>query len=363
MKKRILSILLSALLAANMSACVAVSENGSENTIDLQTNHTESSNTNDTKSPPLESESDNETVRDVPELGQLKLFTSRNLTTASIWTDQKGEYYIYINEWDAYRHLRGLSSYHFLYFAPYGYASDNNIVVESETATIAIIDQDGKHDELTLITYHFNKSNNLVELHAVPLNIKASSEHDTFLVNMLNEAHGYYFLTSNMDGDHYWRINEFPGGDVDKVWEWPLFMFETTDGGKSWNQMSTNTFSPGASDRINILKFVSPQVGIISFRYIEVEDLCDRTYLTLDCGLTWTQLSQLPYPFDLNKPRTWYSEIIDFDQNDDRYYLTVEVHGTLEAVEGSDCAFPSEHTKIRFSFESKDLINWSLIED
>jgi hypothetical protein len=212
MKKRILAVLLSALILANITACNVTLEQGSEDRTSETETRTESLDTNDTQSPPSKGESDDETVRDVPGLGQLKLFTSRNLTTASIWTDQKGEYYIYINEWDAYRHLRGLSSYHFLYFAPYEYTSDNNIVVESETATIAIIDQDGKHDEPTLITYHFNKSDNLVELHAVPLNIKASSEHDTFLVNMLNEDHGYYFLTSNMDGDHYWRINEFPGG-------------------------------------------------------------------------------------------------------------------------------------------------------
>ena len=362
MKKRILAMLLSALLVANINACSQpannIPENKTEDSVESiveKTTETEESNN--------ELPNQNETLRDVPELGQLKLFTSRNLTTASIWTDQKGEYYIYINEWDAYRHLRGLSSYHFLYFAPYGYASDNNIVVESETATIAIIDQDGKHDEPTLITYHFNKSNNLVELHAVPLNIKANSEYDTYIVNMHDADHGYYFLTPRIDGRQDWRINEFQGSDVDKFWGWPWFMFETTDGGKSWNQISTNTFFPGASDCINILKFGSPQVGIISFRYVEVEDLCDRTYLTLDGGLTWTQLSQLPYPFDLNKPRTWYSEIIDFDQNDDRYYLTVKVCGTLEAVEGSDYSFPSEYTTIGFCFESKDLINWNLIED
>ena len=346
MKKRIATMLLSALLVANISSCNYVAEDRTSETETLETNPTESSDTeSDTQSPSSESETNNETVRDVPELGQLKLFTSRNLTTASIWTDQKGEYYIYINEWDAYRHLRGLSSYHFLYFAPYGYASDNNIVVESETATIAIIDQDGKHDEPTLITYHFNKSNNLVELHAVPLNIKASSEYDTFLVNMLDEDHGYYFLTSNMDGDHYWRINEFPGGDVDKAREWPLFMFETTNGGESWNLISTNTFSPGSSDYINILKFVSQQVGIISFRDLGTCEVWERSYLTVDGGLTWTQMSKLP-PSDT---ANWYSEIIDFEYLEDRNYYLLTVKA-------------SNYTSFQLQLWSKDLINWTLIE-
>jgi len=356
MKKRLLALILSALLLINAVACNTVHAPENDGTGE-ETESFEMSDTNEDTQHATETDtstdetSADEILRDVPGVGQLKLLRSCNISTnASLWrSDEKREYYIYINEWDAYRPLRELSSYHYWSFG------DNAIAIDGETATFSMIEQDGKWDEPLLITYHFHRSNSLVELHAVPLNIKASSEYDLFLVNMLDTDHGYYFLTSRMDGDMDDRI--------DGIREWPLFMFETTDGGKSWNQISTNTFSPGASDYINILKFVSPQVGIISFRYIEMEDLCDRTYLTLDCGLTWTQLSHLPYPFDLNKPRTWYSEIIDFDQNDDRYYLTVEVHGTLEAVEGSDYAFPSECTEIRFSFESKDLINWSLIED
>ena len=93
MKKRIFAMLLSALLVANISACVYVPENGIEDRTSETETSTESLDTNDTQSPSLESETNNETVRDVPCLGQLKLFTSRNLTTASIWTDQKGEYY------------------------------------------------------------------------------------------------------------------------------------------------------------------------------------------------------------------------------------------------------------------------------
>ena len=162
---------------------------------------------------------------------------------------------------------------------------------------------------------------------------------------MLNEDHGYYFLTSNMDGDHYWRINEFPGGDVDKVWEWPLFMFETTDGGKSWNQMSTNTFSPGASDCINILKFVSPQVGIISFRDLGECEVWERTYFTVDGGLTWTQMSELP-PSDMVN---WYSEIIDLEYVKDYDYYRL----TVNAV---------NYTSFQLQLWSKDLINWTLIE-
>ena len=353
MKGKILAALLIALLIVNISSCGYDPKNENiDKTIEVENfaaGYIELLDTDDTSSNfILENEPNNgalnpdEIVRDVSNLGQLRLFSSINLTKASIWwSEEKEEYYIYLNEWDAYRSLRGLSSYHnWVYF------TDNCISVDREATTIAIIDQHGKYDEPTILTYHFNRSNNLVELHAVPLNIKASSEDDIFFVNMHTADHGYYFLTSNMRGNH----------------DWPLFIFETTDGGKSWNQILTNTFSVGASDSINIFKFISSNVGMIGFRYIELEDLCERTYFTVDGGLTWEQISQLPYPFDLKKTHHWYSEIIDLEQNGDRYYLTVEIHGTLVAVEGSDCSFPSERITIEFRFESKDLINWSLIE-
>lgn len=361
MKKRIFITLLSAVLAANMSACRYIPQNNYES----KTN-TMSFDTKDTLSSPLENESNNglpnqnETVRDVPELGQLKLLSHPHLTKASTWWSyEKEEYYIYINEWDTYRPLMvGVSSYRI-----WGGFTDNSTIIDNETATFATIYQAGKHDEPIILTYHFNRNNTLVELHAVPLNIVASSEYDTYFVIMHDTNHGYYFLTPRMDGDQDWRIDRFPGWHMDGILGWPLFIFETTDGGKSWNQISTNTFPPHISDYINIVKFISPNIGIISFRYEGFEDLCERTYLTLDGGLTWHQISQLSYPFDLKKTHTWYSEVSDIDQLDDHYYLTVEVRGTLVAVENSDYSFPSEYTIVEFRFESKDLINWSLIED
>jgi predicted small secreted protein len=323
LKKEIVTLLLaSTLLAAPLTACNTLQNGG--NDIDNSTTEITTIETTPETKP-------NEVIRDVPKLGKLKLVPYSDLKKASIWRGENGEFFLYINEWDAYRELSGLISYYdWLYF------TDNCIVIDSETATIALINQDGKHDEPTIITYHFNKDNALVELHAVPLNIIASSEYDTFFVNMHTADHGYYFLTPTMDGSQDWRMDGVQG--------WPLFMFETTDGGKSWNQISTNTFTFCTSDHINIIKFVSPNVGIISFRYVNLEDLCERTYLTLDGGLTWNQISQLPYPSN----EGWgYSEVVDMALIDDRYYLTVKI---------------SDNTQGELQFWSKDLTNWTLVE-
>ncbi len=325
-KKEIVTLLLaSTLLTASLTGC-NTAQNGGDDIDNATTEITTIETTPDTN--PSDTAKPNEVIRDVPKLGKLKLVPYSDLKNTSIWRDENGEFFLYINEWDAYRQLSGLSSYrNWFYF------TDNCIVIDDKTTTISLVDQVGKHDEPTIITYHFNKDNSLVELHAVSLNIIASSEYDTFFVNMHTADHGYYFLTPAIDGSQDWRMDGALG--------WPLFMFETTDGGKSWHQISTNTFDFCTSDHINIIKFVSPNVGIISFRYVNLEDLCERTYLTLDGGLTWNQISQLPYSSD----EQWgYSEVVDMALIDDRYYLTVKI---------------SNNDLKQLQFWSKDLKKWT----
>ena len=327
LKKEIATLLLaSTLLTTSLTACQKTPDGGNKinnTTPEITTVET----TSDTK--PSDTANPNEVIRDVPELGKLKLVPYSDMQNASIWRNEDEEFFLYINEWDAYCQLSGLSSYHNWF-----YFTDNCIVIDDKTTTITLIDQVGKHDEPTIITYHFNRDNALVELHAVPLDIIASSEYDTFFVNMHTADHGYYFLTPSIDGNQDWRMDGVQG--------WPLFMFETTDGGKSWNQISTNTFDFCTSDYVNIIKFVSPNVGIISFRYVNLKDLCERTYLTLDGGLTWNQISQLPYPSD----EKWgYSEVIDIEFIDDCYCLTVKL---------------SDNAQGKQRYSSKDLKNWTL---
>ena len=327
-KKEIVTLLLaSALLTTSLTACQKTPDGGDK--IDNTTPKiTTGETTLETK--PTDTSNPNEVIRDVPELGKLKLVPYSDMQAASIWRAEEGEFFLYISEWDAYRQLSGLSSYHNWF-----YFTDNCIVIDDKTTTITLIDQVGKHDEPTIITYHFNRDNALVELHAVPLDIIASSEYDTFFVNMHTADHGYYFLTPSIDGNQ--------DGHMDGVQGWPLFIFETTDGGKSWNQILTNTFDFCTSDHINIVKFISPDIGIISFRYVNLEDLCERTYLTLDGGLTWNPISQLPYPPD----KKWgYSEVVDLALIDGFYYLTVKI---------------SDNNQEELQFCSKDLTNWTLL--
>ena len=348
MKKRVLAILLSALMVSNISACVYVPKNGIEDRTNETLIRTKSLDTNDSSPSSLDGKSNNETVRNISGVGQLKLFPFGNLTKASIWWSYEQEaYYIYINEWDVYRPMVELSYYH-----NWLYLTDNCITIDNNVATIALIDQSSKYNEPVILTFHFDRSSEFVELHTVPLSIKASSEYDTFLVNMLDANHGYYFLTSNMSGSADERMNG--------LHEWPLFMFETTDGGKSWNQISTNTFD--GTKFIDIFKFCSTQIGIFSFTYHDDRnDLCERTYLTVDGGLTWNQILQLPYPFI--KTYSWYSEVLDIEKIDDRYYLTVEVCGTLVAEEDIDHSLSSKYITAKLIFESQNLTDWNLIED
>ena len=359
-KKRILSLLLaSALLAAPLTAC---------DTTDDEIDSTEETTEETTTVDPAGNESNNdqneptqkETVSDLPEGGQSELRLYCSLANASVWLDSEGEHYIYINEWAAYRHLRGIASYFFSSlnsalsiphsaYIPYNMHYSKNcydrIIVDDETATVVIIIQDGKWDEPIIITCHFNRTNSLVEVHAVPLNIKASWEYDTYFVNMLDANHGYYLLTANMDGwENSERCKNSPDWDPDKISMWPLFVFETTDGGKSWNQLPTIfLLESDYSDCINIFKFVSPQVGIIGFRDITNEEIFKRSYLTIDGGLTWNQISQLPH--DVVER---CSEITDLEYIEDSGYYRLTLYSSPTC---------------QVQLQSKDLINWSVIKD
>ena len=279
-----------------------------------------------------------ETVSEVtPENEELNLVQYTTLPKYSIWLNEKGEYYLYLNAWDTYTCLPGLSEYDSTYF------NDNCIVVDGEEATISVIHQHGKNDEPIVITYHINRGNSLVESYAVPLSIKASSEDDVFCVNMQDSVHGYYFLTANTSGDMDERM--------DGVHEWPLFMFETADGGQSWKQISTNTFY--STEHIEVLKFVSPCVGLVSFRNEGWGNVWDWTYLTIDGGLTWNQLPQLPYPATLNELHVWYSDVIDIECIDNCYFLAIKSY----YLNSSD-----NNSSAEIRFKSKDLISWELIQ-
>lgn len=308
MKKALVFILILAMTICCFVACDMADHNSDEQ---FPTSPTETNEPKEENEPPSE------------------LFC--DLSEISVWTDQDGEFYVYVKSWDAYRHLPELSSYHNWRY----YFTDNCITVDGETATFSLIDQNRKHDEPTIIIYHFNKNDKNIESYSVKLNIKACSECDTFFVNMLNADHGYYFLTPNAFGEMDDRM--------DGVHEWPLFMFETTDGGKSWNQISTNTFY--ITKYIYLIKFISPQVGIISARDEGAEELFDRTYLTVDGGLTWNKISQLPH----SEVVKWYSNVIDLEYLEDYGYYRLTVKA-------------SNYTIFQVQLWSKDLINWSIIE-
>ena len=288
------------------------------------TDSTENTNEETTKANDASNGESNSTLS---ELTQLRAEPTKDLPEASIWqAKSEKEYYVYIKDWEVYRKLPELASYNSMH------VNDNCIMVNSETATISIIHLYGKHDRPVIITYHFNRQYESVETHIVELDIIANSEADIQFINWQSQNIGYFF----------WMPGFEAGPD------WPLVRFETNDGGKSWNNMSTQIFDLRSSDIPEIVKFVSSKVGIISFRYVNINDLCDRTYLTVDGGLTWNKISQLPYPFE--DMYSAYSEVVNLEMGDTgNYYLTVEVRGRM---------FSEEYSVVQIKFWSEDLIKW-----
>lgn len=107
MKKTISAILLSGLLVMGMSSCHTafkigrIKTNGSnpENIDQKMTDSSADPETIEGEHDAATGESDSETMRDIPGVGQLKRLPSGKLEKATIWmSDETDAYYLYIRE-------------------------------------------------------------------------------------------------------------------------------------------------------------------------------------------------------------------------------------------------------------------------
>lgn len=287
MLKRLAAVLLSILCLANMCACGNVAEKDNENEYE--------------KSMP-------------PDIENAYLLDTPDVTLVY----GKDTYYIYIKEWDEYRKVSWLpDSFVNNYLA--------SAFIKGDTADVAV-HESGKH-KTTITTYRFHKGTDTVEEHSVELEIHMG-ETEYRLINLYDENKGYFLY--------------IPDGGMSR----DLFRYETVDGGKSWYKAEALTLGRITHEYAVILKLVDKEVGILSYRYVSYEDLCDRTYLTMDGGKSWSIIGNLPYPFD-DTSHVLYTEVHDFEKVNDEYILTVKLsHDFFSYI----------------YFKSNDLVNWTIYE-
>ena len=140
-------------------------------------------------------------------------------------------------------------------------------------------------------------------------------------------------------------------------------VLKTADGGQTWNLTEYHDFAvANGREYINAACFFSEDVGFFTARYYYTDHFAPRTYWTLDGGRTWTSMPKLDFP-NLLQPFGAFgneasSEVTDVCLVDGVYTITVRIcfgnsqyHIDLDGEPVYD---------IYVQYYSTDLINWEL---
>ena len=181
-------------------------------------------------------------------------------------------------------------------------------------------------------TYKFSKDGNLVESYSNEFSLFAHSRgyDEAWLYNWYQEDLLYaFFLEDTMEKS--------------ETTEYVLHKFQSTDHGKTWNQVEADRLE-FIDCNMDIVRLFTNDLGVIVNGYINPD-----IYVTYDGGGTWNTWSilELPYPVEWGKINRVSFESITYEDN--QYSITL---------------FPrSENAPSQsYTFVSKDFINWELKE-
>lgn len=137
-------------------------------------------------------------------------------------------------------------------------------------------------------------------------------------------------------------------------------ILKTADGGKTWDKTEYNDFKVSNSrEYISAACFFTDDVGFFTARYTNTDHFAPRTYWTVDGGKTWTQMPKMDIPNVLDllgiQEADFSTEISDVTVAGDVYTITVHIcHGYSLEIDGK------QTDGIYIQYQSKDLINWTL---
>ena len=302
MKKKLLAMLLSALMVANISACRYAPENEIDGTFE-NIDTTESNFEEAEKATESEENADIKPPRKSPDF-----FNGVwNNFNATYTFNQNGEFSVYIADWDE-NHL--FTSFADVDIAAAKYCTAA-ISVNNKRAFL-ILEQFYK-PKITVVSFERGSQNETVL--EFDVDETTYEEGYVFSGNFINENTGYIFV-----------FKEVPEGarGSSKLSNF----FKTKDGGKTWDSINIQHVpSIGLQNHIRFAKMISEDIGMISGGIFAADyDFCERTLLTTDGGLNWVHVNipELPQEDDLH-----WAEVADFSLVDENYVLTIR-YETLE---------------------------------
>ncbi len=294
LNKRILEILLSALLVANISSC----DFDSKGDIDepFENIETTESNFKETDEKIVESE----TIAEIKPTRKSPNFHNGVWGNSNVtYTfNQNSGFSVHIADWDEEHLITSLSD------------KDINAVKYSNTAIgvnnerAFLILKQFYEPKITVVSFEKDSQSETV----VNLDV------DEFVYEVsggaINENVGYLFAFKEV-AEGYSR----GGSKLSNL-------FKTEDGGKTWDSINIQN-APSISLRNDIMfaKMISENVGLISGNIFASDyNFCERTLLTTDGGVNWVNVNIPELPQDDNLP---WAKVTNFTQIDEFYILTI----------------------------------------
>ncbi len=295
MTKRILSILLPALLIVNISSCNFSSKSEIEKP--FKNIDTTESNFGETDEKATESEANAE--KKTPRKSPIFYNGVSNNSNVTYTFNQNSEFSVHIADWDEDHLVTSLSN---MDINAVKYA--NTAISVNNERTFLILKR-FYAPKITIVSFKKGSQSETV----VKLDVDEAAYE--FSVNFLNESIGYIFAFKEAEAAVHSRGSSKLSN-----------LFKTEDGGNTWNAIDVQ-YVPLLNLRSDIIfaKMISKDVGLISGNIFAADyDFCERTLLTTDGGLNWVHVSipELPQEDDLH-----WAVVADFAQVDESYVLTI----------------------------------------
>ena len=171
--------------------------------------------------------------------------------------DAQGTNYICLKDWDK------------TYVMPDNFISYSDAVILENVAWLI------SHRNAQISVWRFSRDCSAVELYTHIYHAEHSAPIFTF-ANFWSECEGCVFFWDDRDEKNCW----------------PVQFLKTNDGGETWYTVECQTPIRAQEWREypHIAKFISADTGIISYRDYQ-RDLDERTYITLDGGRTWKNIT------------------------------------------------------------------------
>ena len=325
MKKRILAMLISALLVANFGACNQAPDNELDETLEKPTPiDTMPSDTTPTTPTVKDLEGTEPETPPTTWEGTIACNGVYRNSKVQYAIDQNKQLILYIENWDESFCVPNED----MYFVAETVYSSSVVLGEAQGA---LIFGDFSFPAKPIKVIKFAKGNPQVTVENLifPVNEPYAFK----ICNFIDKQTGYLFLF-NTEG-HETQLSK---------------LIKTTDGGQTWVEQTLNDIPTTYwKEEIICAKMINENIGFIAGSHYSDENFSRRTYVTADGGLTWSGVD-IQYPQNSFELGLGCEEACDMLYEDGTYILICRFRSYRE---------DSSYSYIWVKYTSTDLITWA----